>query len=470
MITVIQHRSRTLRLIRRVAILLTACIAVPAIAAQAPVNPSWQQEYWAKFDTKDWDAAITSAEQLVASARPASAETGLRLSEALTLLGSAQLSKGNYVAAEAAFAEALALAEQYGSPSSSALLDPLRGLGFTYAAEGKHAQAIPVLDRALLISRRSTGLFDVSQQGLLRQLATSLTAVGSLPEAERHMMYLRRLGERAYGVDDPRFIPILCIVGDWYMDAIQPEVARQHYRAAFALAERKLGKDSLAVVDPLRSIASSYMREISLAFYGVPVRPDRMSPLMEPQQPSNAEPINPRYINSEGERALNRALKVVASSTEASAALRAATLIQLGDWFIMKQSPAKAMPYFQEALPLLAQPGVTSEAGNPLSFPVQIYYPTPPLATRNLHRPPEETEDRFVQLEFTVQPDTTVTDVRVVDKDASERTVTQVAEAMRSARYRPRFVEGQPVATTAVGYRQVLKVRKEAKETGSDSG
>ena len=79
---------------------------------------------------------------------------------------------------------------------NAALLDPMRGLGYTFAATGRHAAAAALLDRALLVSRRNHGLFDISQQGVLRQLATSLTKLGRAPEAERHMNYLLRVAEQ----------------------------------------------------------------------------------------------------------------------------------------------------------------------------------------------------------------------------------------------------------------------------------
>ncbi|HEY6641575.1 MAG TPA: tetratricopeptide repeat protein [Povalibacter sp.] len=437
----------------------------PAAAQPEPSTPSWQQEYWARIDRRDWDAAIASAEQLVVAARPASAATGLRLSEALSLLGSAQLNKGELVAAEAAFGESMQLAEQYGGRSSAALVDPLRGLGYTLAAAGRHDQAIPYMDRALLISRRTAGLFDVSQQGLLRQLATSLTAVGAPAEAERHMIYLRRVGEQAYGKDDPRQIAVLSNVGDWYAEVGQMDMARQNYRAAIAIADRKLGKTSLGVVDPLRSFAASYTREVVLSYYGIVSSTDQTS-TFDPSANVSGEPMNPRFLSSEGERALARALKVAQTDPETSLQTIVGTLIQMGDWFVMKLQPDKAMPYYEQAAQRLAKAGpeeADAMLGAALGFPVQVYYPTPPLATRNLHRAPGETEDHFVQIEFTVQPDSTVTDVRVTDQAANDRQASQVVEAMRAARYRPKFVDGKPVVTPAVSYRQVFKVRKETK-------
>ncbi len=131
----------------------------------------------------------------------------LALGEALALLGNAQFGARNYGAAEQAFTESLQLVEQNVGAASPKLLDPLRGLGYALAASGKHSEAIPPLERALLIDRRSYGLYDIGQQGVLRQLATSLVKVGRPAEAERHVSYLVTLSERVYGKRDPRQAP-----------------------------------------------------------------------------------------------------------------------------------------------------------------------------------------------------------------------------------------------------------------------
>lgn len=476
---------------------LVQLAAQPLWAAPQAVAPASQQEYWAQFDRKDWDAAIASAEALVATLRPATPATALSLSEALSLLGSAQLGKGNLVAAEAAFTESLKLAEQRVSGSNARLVDPLRGLGYTLAAEGKHEQAVPYMDRALIVSRRNAGLFDISQQGLLRQLTTSLTALGQPADAERHMLYLLRVGEHAYGADDPRMAPLHCMVGEWYAQLGHMEVARQSFRTALDIVESKLGRNSLAIVQPLRALAESYPHEVLLSQYGIVTRQERL-PSNVDGTGGDSEPLNPRYLSSDGERALLRAIKVLDTNLDAKrpdanrkldagksdadrsdenrsdetrpdenrADTRHAlveTLLQTGDWFLMKQQPAKALPYYERADAMIRKE--SAGAGSPnesvLGFPVQIYYPIPSLATRNLQRAPTEVEERFVQVEFTARQDGSTADERVTDHDATDRQISQTLEAIRDARYRPKFVDGKPVDTPMMSYRQVFRQRKD---------
>lgn len=437
-------------------------LSFPVLAASGEERPQSQQEYWAQFDQRDWDAAIEAAQQLVEVAR-GEPDQPYGLAEALTLLGNAQLGKADYEAAEAAFREALQVVSEHASSTSSHLLDPLRGLGYTLAREGRHGEAIPHLDRALLIAHRNYGLFDSGQQGILRQLAASLTRVGRPLEAERHMQYLLRVGERSYGRRDPRMAPLMCLVGDWYAELGSFGAARDQYRKAIELVERRLGREDLALVEPLRALARSYTLE--LLYTNLRLRTDRKEVPTDANGVSNdLQLMNPRYIDSDGEKALQRALSILERQARPPTQTLIETEIQLGDWFQIKGQPEEALKLYRRAASLVADSGSEQvpETANTaaLSFPVRVYYPVPLLATRNRTLPPDEVEEKYVQVEFTVTEDGEVRDAHVVDHNATTRQASETLEAIRKARFRPRFVEGEPVATTGMIEREVFRVRK----------
>src|SRR5690606_39034244 len=129
-------------------------------------------------------------------------------------------------------------------------------------------EAIPYLERALIVIRRTHGLFDMGQQGLLRQLAVSLTHTGRMVDGAKQMLYLQRVGERTYGERDPRMSPVLCVIGDWYVDTGNFALGRDRFRDAMGIVERKLGKDDPALVQPLRSLARSYVQEVYFFSHG----------------------------------------------------------------------------------------------------------------------------------------------------------------------------------------------------------
>jgi tetratricopeptide (TPR) repeat protein len=453
-----------------VATLLAAVAA--ARAADAPRRPESQQEYWAQIDRKDWSAAVAAAEQLVTASRERAAQQPVVLAEALSLLGNAQFGAKNYEAAETAFNESLQLVEQHLGPASARLLDPLRGLGYTLAAAGRHKEAIPSLERALLIDRRSYGLYDIGQQNVLRQLAGSLLKVGRGADAERHIAYLMQLGERAYGKRDPRQVPILCFAGSWYADTGDFMTARAIYRHALGIVEQKLGPNDLAAVEPLRALAGTYTQELYFSTLGIRTQSRERAPTDADGTSNESRPINPRYLNVDGEKALDRAVKILESQPPSAHDTLLATLIQNGDWYQIKQMPERAMPYYRRAVALSATlaaatpPPAAAAEPAVLSFPVRVYYPTPSHATRNATLPAEQVEERFVETQFTVTVMGEVSDAKVADASGTQREVADALTAIRAARYRPKFVNGEPVETTGMKNREVFRTRKEGVDGG----
>jgi hypothetical protein len=183
--------------------------------------------------------------------------------------------------------------------------------------------------------------------------------------------------------------------------------------------------------------------------------------VVEPQM--DPKTSNPRYLNADGERALRRALKTLDSHPNRSTAVLFDTLLDMGDWHMVRSAPEEAAPYYQRAAGLLDQieADQSAEARAKLSFPVQVYYAVPLLATRYLNRPLEEVDQRFVHVAFTVGADGAVHDERVIEEDASPRQVSETLAAIRAARYRPKFVNGEAIDTPDMRIRQVFRQRKE---------
>lgn len=440
-----------------------AASALEADAALAS-RPPTAQEYWALADKKDWAAALATAQTLVESARKNAQGEPLELVRALVMLGNAQLQSADLTTAETTFREALTLAEQHDGAASRHTLEPLRGLGFALAAADRHPEAIPYLDRALLISHRTHGLFHIGQQSILKQLAHSLTLLGQPLVAGRHINYMLTVGERAYRANDPRRIALMSSVADWHNEIGNFREARNLYREAVQLVEKNLGKNDLSQIEPLRRLAASFTYE--LAF--------RASGLMDPREAAEAEenggfsdrkPGNPRYIDNEGLRALQRALQVLEANPDAPPQLMIDTLVDAGDWFQTKHDFKRALPFYQRAALLYQQHTAQgADLRDPLSFPVRVYYPVPGAIARGNRLSPSEAQEVFVQLEFTVTAEGQVKDAKILDSNTASRRATEILNAMRYARFRPKLVNGEPVETTAMGFREVFRARKRADE------
>jgi TonB family protein len=102
-----------------------------------------------------------------------------------------------------------------------------------------------------------------------------------------------------------------------------------------------------------------------------------------------------------------------------------------------------ARGYYAEAAKLRS-------TGDELDTPVRVLYAIPPLALRAYSAKPAVRNERFVVVEFTVRADGSVETPRVLERNVTKSMLDETLAALRSARYRPRVVNGEPVESRIV--------------------
>jgi TonB family protein len=350
-------------------------------------------------------------------------------------------------AAVAAIALGLAIcataAERDEHAQTQTELSPLLDQANALARSGHHEEAIPLLQRAVAIMRSQYGVFDLRQQDALKALASSLTAVGRVPEAQDFMIYRAHVAEKTYGEGSPKIIPALCDLGDFFSETGKAPEAHMTFNVALNIVGAKDSLTDPIIVEPLRGIARTYMRRMSY--------PDAWRILA----------AKDRELRRDGEDALKRALRILDADPSATTPeTRIETLIQMGDWRQIMKSPREALPYYQRAWQLIrTTPNLSSSVTNALNVPLRVYYPTPGIVA---HVPvqAEGTQSHYVQVEFTVAADGSVTDARIVGHDTRDRYARDILDAVRDSRFRPKFVDGQTVAAPGITYREVFRTGK----------
>jgi tetratricopeptide (TPR) repeat protein len=341
---------------------------------------------------------------------------------------------------------------------SEGTLSALLAQGKQLAAAGHHQEAIPVLQRALTITRTQYGLFDLRQQDVLKALAASLTAVERVPEAQELMLYRVRTAEKNYGEGNPKVIPVVCELGEWFSEAGMYLQARMAYYMALNIVGATDSLEAPIIVEPLRGLARARMRAESDPEFKLPRRPAPASYANKMGVIGGGKPRDARVeLDREGEDALKRALRILDADPASSPQTRIETLIQLGDWYQIKKQPREALPYYQRAWQLSSTaPSLPSSASTTLNVPVRVYYQTPEVVREPPAQHVEEMQPHYVQVEFTVAADGSVKDARIVDHDTSERHAQEIFDAIRESRFRPSFADGQPVAAPAITYREMF--------------
>jgi TonB family protein len=166
-------------------------------------------------------------------------------------------------------------------------------------------------------------------------------------------------------------------------------------------------------------------------------------------------PIDGQRLNPDGERALRLALQAIEKNKPIDHKKRGETLVELGDWFMSAGALGRGTDTYREAWKELQQGGDTSM----LTSPRLLAYRPPASSVRRSRLDEDESEERFVEVRYTVTRDGRTENVEAVQSDAAEGAQRSVVSAVKKARYSPRFENGEPVETQAVVLRERLLVK-----------
>jgi TonB family protein len=273
-----------------------------------------------------------------------------------------------------------------------------------------------------------------------------------VPEAQELMIYRVRTAEKNHGEGNHKVIPVVCDLGDWFAEVGMPYEARMAFQMALSIAGTTPALNDSIIVEPLRGLGRTRMR---LRSYPVSMRPKRRR--LDTTTQWAFPKMGPREFDEEGEDALHRAVRIVESDPDASRQMRIETLIQMGDWYQIKKAPREALPYYQRAWELIhTAPSPSGSTTTALSVPLRVYYPTPDIVANVPKGQVQDARSHHVQVEFTVAADGSVRDALIVGHDTRDRYARDVLEAVRASRFRPKFVDGQPVAAPGISYREVF--------------
>lgn len=409
------------------------------------------REFKRAFEARDFVAAKPVAEQVVVLSEQRHGVESRELVNPLVNLGAVHYRLGEFAAAEVAFARAVRIIDGQIAGADRALIAPLRGLGETYLATKQYAEAALALKRATDLSRNLDGLFNIDQLETLDSLIEAYIGLERLQDAEKESQYAFRVAESNFGRNDLRLLEPLDRLARWYEYVGRYTTARGLHARALQLSENLVSPGSALGVDALRGLARTYYLEF---IYG-PEDPE--SATADPMAPLTPTPDG--RLNPDGERALKLALEALARAQPPDLQARAGTLVELGDWYLIGGSLERAHDAYRQGWTESQAAGGAALAT--LQQPRRLAYRPPSISVaRASPSRPDEWEERFVELRFTVGTDGRVDGIETAATNAPAAAERSVQFAVRRARYAPRLENGEPVATAGVLLRERVLVRK----------
>jgi tetratricopeptide (TPR) repeat protein len=416
------------------------------------------EQFRSHYDTARFEEALPFARRVVELSE-ADPKRDHELPIAYNNLGATQYELGDYKAAEASYVKSLEILEASQGVSSRKMIVPLAGLGAVYATTDQHLLAVQLLDRALAVSRRSDGLFNLAQLPLIEQVADSRFVINDFNGVERERLYALKVAEQNFGYNDERTLPPILKLATFYEELHEYIAARLMYLRARDIAMKESGYNPMAVKS-LVGIARTHRLQYTMDPQSLESQQAARDPITGEIKRYNGEVfakvyndsrVPPPAADSSGLKSAQVALELLRATPDPPRTLLLQTLIELGDWYQATSRPTIALPYYTEAAALLAtEPDPT--LGNPLFAPRMIYYKPPTSATRGLNTLTGQYIIRKAVFNFDVSETGATGNIAVMLTDMSEGQLSHSRRSMSRAIYSPRFVDGKPVATEAVSY------------------
>lgn len=441
-----------------------ATASTPAPAAPTAVTDAERQQVYKQFrdvfDVRKYADALPLAQKLVSMTEQQYGDKDRALVNPLTNLGTVHYRMKDYTSAEQEYGRSVEILEATASSTDRAFLRPLHGLGAAHFAEGEYVDASVNLKRAIDLSRNLDGLFNIEQLQILDPLIASYIQLDLRADAEKEQQYALRVAETAYGKSDVRMLRPLDRYGRWLEQLGRYTTARLLYARALTIAEQSGGRGSVLGVEPLLGIARSYRLEFVNGSEEPSATPDPFG-----QQDVAPLPLEGgQRLNPDGERALRLALNAIDKASPVDHQKRGETLIELGDWYASAGSFTKGVDVYKEAWKELNTAGSTTL----LDKPRMLAYRPPASSVRRSHLDSEESEERFVEVRYTVTKEGRTDHMETVSSDAADASQKAVVSAMKKARYAPRIENGEAVDTPGVVWREKLLIKtKQPPQKGS---
>lgn len=373
---------------------------------------------------EQYPEAIDAAAVGLELARDELGEESLELVPYINDLGNALLRNDQPGEARIQFEKSVALVREQAGVFDSTLVEPLVGLGLAFQDMGEHPEAITSFQYAQHVTHRDKGVNNLDQVRIIEAMTSSFEAQEQWLQAENLQLLAFKLYKRNYGEANEETLPGMYRLARWYQQVQDYRQARIVYRNAMEKIAERHGEDSPEMIPALKGIAGAYLEENG---------PDAIK----------------------GLRASKKILDImVANPDQFGLEQRILAHLEMGDWYVQFNEPEEAWEQYRSGWQMAqADAGGDRDWGTYFDRPHLIY----PGATLGLDimgygRVGDEV---YYDFEFTIARTGRPEDINILGTNLHGQTRAPALQAFRYARFRPRIVEGDTVATPGYKVRRV---------------
>ncbi len=369
-----------------------------------------------------------------------------------------------------------------------ALGEYLLSAGLVYQENGQHEEAVRAFERSLQIKRVNEGLYGIGQVAVLEQLVQGNIAAARWEAVDQNYRQLLWVHQRNYAAGDPRLLPVIDLVGRWKLKAYAENLLDRGALTTIAESEklfgdtvrilqRQYGENDPSLVNPL------YGRALTNYQYAIEVANTPQGQFRGAGSPTRTQVVcravpapnggsrrvchtisvpNPNYYAGQAQSkdfALGQRLGVVGKSLqhivrihethpELDRGAHARALTHLGDWNLLRDRRTTAFRNYKSAYQLLSADDEYQEVieelfGKPQKLPA-LRLPLPGVDEKVASE-----KVTTVAASFDVSRSGRARNVKIIESDPADAAAARrkARKTIRERIYRPRFENGEPVAT-----------------------
>lgn len=375
------------------------------------------------------------------------------------------------------YQNAIANMESAGGAYGSGIEEGLMSLGLAQQYLGKHAKAIKIYKRAMHLNRINEGLYSTGQVPILERLISSHMALSQWDKVSDRYEYLYWLNNQNFGENDIRMLPTLSQLSRWHLQAYamqfgddQGQVLEHLVKAynflekSVALMENQYGQNDQRLISDLNGLLLA--NYFFATFQNMPVHVRTHTVVSDIDMRRSSQLINQYIANSfrRGKENISRLIDIHSNDENATPWAVAKAKVKLADWMLMFNKRNSAMDLYSEVYNSLPE-GEASLVERVKMFDHPVALPNLDMLENNTYsdvdgRQYDKKRD-YVLASFDVTAQGKTTNIEILEsKPADNVSVrSRVKKSLRLAKFRPRFVEGEPVFAEKVTLRILSPVR-----------
>ena len=355
------------------------------------------------------------------------------------------------------YLDAIETAEAERSAYSTELSDLYFGLGKSHFSKREYERARRAYQRGMQIERVNHGLNSLSQTPYLLSIAEAESFLGNWDESQDALENLYEINSQAYGENDPRMLPVLDELLDWYLNTYNERTKSGGYQnlvISESLGNRmtRILKKSVPLEDP--DTAQRY-RKISHLHYFIANhikqhgQPSESGLTINSGSTTKSPDSTSQQHYRRGKAALEKVVESLEKQENISDSQKALAIAELGDWYLVFGQRMSASEAYRLAYKSLQENTEYQQLTESLFGQPSIIEFTALVTRKNL---PKQALQLSLEVSMVVSKSGVPRKMEILNppENISKNEVRAILKEIRSKRFRPRLVDGETIESSIV--------------------